>query len=145
MLTATTALCGHAATPTTAGCDPYERRNTVVDHVGDVVLYIGCDGVRYLFRDGVDDGLRMTAGPVPGTWALTLARHTEIEPGRWDMVLAGQPLCTGGYAARNGRRYVARRGPTSRAFLAADTSYGLLGKVARWYLSLPGEADDGCE
>ena len=129
-ITATTALCGHAE------CDPYRRRNSAVDEGGDVVVYRSCGGHRYLFRDNVDDGLIIRTGTTAGTWSLTRVRDIEVEPGLWDTVLDGRPVCTGAYEPRRGRdsAYVARRGPTSRVFLTHDTQYGLFGKLARWFL-----------
>lgn len=100
----TTALCGHPH------CDPHQRRNSILDDEGDVVLYHACTGVRWIFRDDVCHGLILGPG-----WTLT--REGETEPaatirneGDWSWVASW---------------------PNGRVFLRHDTSYGLVAKVAR--------------
>ena len=123
-----TALCGHER------CDPWQRRNSVLDEVGDVVLYLACDGSQHLFRDGNANGLLVHwAGN--GHWTLTRETHTSTGEGDgevWSLVPDAEPVCAGGPDGRGG--YAARRLPTGRVILRHDTQFGLLAKVARYYL-----------
>lgn len=115
------ALCGHDT------CDPYVRRNSILDEPGDVVLYYACDGVRHVFRDGHDGGLILTS--TGGGWALTLERHVEVD-GQWALIAEDQPACTGridgdGWAAHSA---------SGRCIVRADTLYGAIARAARHYL-----------
>ncbi|MGI5247540.1 hypothetical protein [Dactylosporangium sp. CA-139066] len=122
----TTALCGHDT------CDPYVRRNSVLDEPGDVVLYHACDGVRHVFRDGHDDGLILTA--TAGGWALTRERHVEVEPGRWALIPDAEPVCTG---RPDGDHWIAVH-HTGRTIARTDTLYGCVARAARFYLRTSG-------
>jgi hypothetical protein len=102
------ALCGHP------GCDPYQRRNSVLDDEGDVVVYNACDGVKYVLRDDVCHGLILGSG-----WTLTREGETE-------------PAAT---ITNIGDREWAASWPGGRVFLRHDTSYGLVAKVARRLLN----------
>jgi hypothetical protein len=104
VVTAGTALCGHP------GCDPYQRRNSILDDEGDVVIYNACDGVRWVFRDDVCHGLILRS-----RWRLF--REGETEPAA--------------VIANVGDRQWAASWPNDRVFLRHDTSYGLVAKVAR--------------
>lgn len=106
MITAQTALCGHP------GCDPYRRRNSILDEEGDVVLYNACDGVRWVLRDDVCHGLILYAGSQ--VWTLTRERETE-------------PAAT---ITLHGVDWSATW-PSGRVFLRHDTGFGLVAKVAR--------------
>lgn len=108
MITADTALCGH---PT---CDPYRRRNSVLDEQGDVVIYHACNGVRWIFRDDVCHGLVLGAG-----WTLT--REAETDP-----VVTIHNI--------GDRSWVAHWQPSGRVFARHDTGYGLVAKAARTLL-----------
>ena len=100
-----TALCGHP------GCDPYRRRNSVLDEQGDVVIYHACDGTRWVFRDDVCHGLILGSG-----WTLTREGETET---------AAQIRCVGD------RQWVAMWLPSENVAARHDTSYGLIAKMAR--------------
>lgn len=116
-----TALCGHDT------CDPYQRRNSILDEPGDVVLYHACDGTRHVFRDGHDDGLLLANA---GTgWTLTRERHVETE-GRWTLVPDSEPVCTG---HPDGHDWIARS-RSGRVVVRADTLYGAIARAARYYL-----------
>ncbi|GAA3348890.1 hypothetical protein GCM10020358_69060 [Amorphoplanes nipponensis] len=103
-LTRNTALCGHPE------CDPFQRRNSILDDEGDVVLYNDCTGVKYMFRDTVCHGLILGRG-----W--TLIREGESEPAATLKHVAD-------------RAWTASW-PSGRVFLRHDTGYGLIAKVAR--------------
>lgn len=118
----TTALCGHDT------CDPYQRRNSILDETGDVVLYHACDGVQHLFRDGHADGLIVT-NTATG-WTLTRERHVEVEAGRWVLVADPEPVCTG---RPDGNDCIAVH-RTGRTIARADTVYGCMARAARFYL-----------
>jgi hypothetical protein len=117
-----TALCGHP------GCDPYVRRNSVLDEPGDVVLYHACDGVRHIFRDGHDDGLILTA--TGGGWTLTRERHVEVD-GQWALIPDPEHVCTGRPDGRDDWIAVHH---TGRTIARADTVYGCIARAARFYL-----------
>lgn len=121
VITPTTALCGH---PT---CDPYVRRNSVVDEPVVVVLYLACDGNRHLFRDNNPDGLLLKSTTTG--WTVTRERRTEVEGG-WTMVVEDEPVCT---ATHEGDSWVARH-PSGWTLARTDGQYGLMGRVARHYL-----------
>lgn len=121
-----TALCGHDT------CDPYQRRNSILDAAGDVVLYHACDGVRHVFRDGHDDGLILTSTDGAG-WALTRERHVETD-GRWTLVRDDAPVCTG---QPDGHDWIAQS-RTGRTIVRADTLYGAIARAARYYLRTTG-------
>lgn len=106
-LTRNTALCGH---PT---CDPYQRRNSILDDEGDVVLCNACDGIRWVFRDDVCHGLWLFTGH--HVWMLT--REGETEPAATITLL--------------GDRSWAASWPTGRVFIRHDTGFGLVARVAR--------------
>ncbi len=115
------ALCGHDT------CDPYLRRNSILDAVGDVVLYRACDGVRHVFRDGHDDGLVLTSAP--GGFALTRERHFETD-GQLVLIPDEQPICTG---RPDGHDWIAVH-HTGRTIARGDTLYGTIARAARFYL-----------
>jgi hypothetical protein len=117
-----TALCGHDT------CDPYPRRNSVLDVVGDVVLYHACDGTRHVFRNGHDDGLVLAS--TAGGWTLTRERHCERN-GQWTLVADAEPVCTG---RRDGHDWIACHAESSRTIARADTLYGAIARAARFYL-----------
>ncbi|GGM52433.1 hypothetical protein GCM10007977_062490 [Dactylosporangium sucinum] len=121
----TTALCGHDT------CDPYRRRNSILDEPGDVVLYNACDGVRHVFRDGHDDGLILAS--TGDGWTLTRERHVEVEPGRWAMVADPEPVCTGHHVGRGRDEWIAVH-HTGRTIVRTDTLYGAIARAARFYL-----------
>jgi hypothetical protein len=102
------ALCGHAH------CDPYRRRNSVLDEQGDVVIYNACTGVRHVFRDNVCHDLILGPG-----WTLTCDGETD-------------PAAT---LACDGDRSWKAMWPSGRVFLRHDTAYGLVAKVARRLLN----------
>lgn len=117
----TTALCGHDT------CDPYQRRNSILDETGDVVLYGACDGTRHLFRDGHDDGLIVTN--TAGGWTLARERHVETD-GQWALIPDPEPVCTG---RPDGQDWIAVH-HTGRTVARADTLYGTLARAVRFYL-----------
>lgn len=116
-----TALCGHDT------CDPWQRRNSILDEPGDVVLYHACDGVRHVFRDGHDDGLILSS--TAGGWSLTRERHVEAG-GRWTLIPDDAPVCAG---RPDGHDWIAVH-HTGRTIACADTLYGCIGRAARLYL-----------
>jgi hypothetical protein len=110
------------------------NRNPTLDEQDDVVLYTHPDGSRHLFRDGRSDGLLLT--PDGGSWAATRETYTPKGEGdgeQWALIPDVAPVCTGGYD-RQRRGYVARHTETGRVIATHDTRWGLLAKVARFYL-----------
>ena len=107
-ITPKTALCGHDH------CDPYARRNSVLDDIGDVVIYNACDGVRWVFRANVCHGLILTRNH-------TLVRENETEPAA--------------VITSVGDRQWTAAWPSGRCFLRHDTYYGLVAKVGRRLLN----------
>lgn len=116
------ALCGHDT------CDPYQRRNSVLDTVGDVVLFHDCDGTWHVFRDGHAGGLILTS--TSDGWALTREQHVEADD-RWVMVPDPAPVCTGRPDGRDDWIAVHH---TGRTIAHADTLYGSIARAARFYL-----------
>jgi hypothetical protein len=109
-------------------------RNSILDEAGDVVLFHACDGSQHLFRDDRADGL-LVDGTGAG-WTLTREAYTHAADGdseAWTLVPAADPVCAGGYDPLR-REYVARHLPTGRVIACRDTQYGLLARVARYYL-----------
>jgi hypothetical protein len=103
-LTPYAALCGHPE------CNPYQRRNSILDDQGDVVLYRACTGITYVFRDQVCHGLILRRD-----WTLT--REGENTPAAALTQVAD-------------RAWIASW-PSRRVFLRHDTGYGLIAKAAR--------------
>jgi hypothetical protein len=102
------ALCGHP------GCSPHQRRNSILDDEGDVVIYNACDGVKYVFRDDVCHGLILGSG-----WTLTREGETEVAATITNI----------------GDRSWVATWPGGRVFARWDTGAGLLAKVARRLLN----------
>lgn len=119
MITAKSAVCGHP------GCDPYERRISVLDDLGDVVIYSACDGTRWVFRDDVCHGLTLIS--VGGF--TTLSRQDE----NWAAV----------HIRPEGDLYVARWQPLGTVAARWDTRYGLIAKMARRMLKPAACCKDG--
>lgn len=115
------ALCGHDT------CDPYQQRNSVLDAVGDVVLYNACDGTRHVFRDGHADGLILKA--TDDGWSLTRERHVEVD-GRWALTADDAPVCAG---RLDGQDWIAVH-HGGRTITRTDTLYGAIARAARYYL-----------
>ncbi|BAL87199.1 hypothetical protein AMIS_19790 [Actinoplanes missouriensis 431] len=101
VITSKTALCGHAH------CDPYRRRNSVLDETGDVVVYHACDDTRWIFRDDVCHGL------------ILRSRRLDREDGTTVVTLESD----------GDRSWLART--PNRVLVRHDTYYGLIAKAAR--------------
>lgn len=105
MITAKTALCGHPH------CDPYQRRNSILDDIGDVVVYRACDGTRHVFRDDVCHGL------------ILHSRRLDREDGTTAVTVES-----------DGDRSWLARAEGGRVLVRHDTYYGLVAKSARRFL-----------